>query len=423
MKHPKGIVGLVHLGCAKTRVDAERLLAQRARSGWMVGASARADLVIVSTCAFINPAREESLNKIRGILKKKPHTNVLVSGCLPLWNSTFIKTMFPRVSISSKANLKRLEECGSARFLTTYPYAYLKIAEGCSRSCSFCLIPRLRGNFRSLEDDILLKEARQLKAMGIKELVLVAQDVTSYGVDLAGSPKLVELVGKLSEMNFTWIRLLYMYPNLVTRKLLKSLKAVGNVVPYLDIPLQHSHPKVLRLMGRGEKCGGPERVVGIVREVWPEAALRSTFMVGFPGEGEEEFGHLRDFILQTKFDRLALFPFYEERGSAASGFPEKVPQVLKEERYENLFKIQKQIYWQYNRNCEGRTLKVLVDQERGGWLQCRSFRDAPEIDGIVRVKGEGRVGDFLDVRVKKGLAYDLIGEIEKEEPDVQESSN
>ncbi len=423
MRHPKGVASLVHFGCAKTRVDGERLLAQKVSSGWAIGSPEDADYIIVNTCAFINPAREESLREIERILARRSKIDLLISGCLPLWNLEIMRRKFPRASFSSMAGLKRLEERQSERLLTTYPYAFLKIAEGCNRKCSFCLIPCLRGHFRSLGADFLLKEARQLKARGIKELVLVAQDTTSYGMDLTGRPRLVELVKRVSELGFEWIRILYMYPHLVTRGLLRSFKALGNVLPYLDIPLQHSHPRILKLMGRGEKRGEPERILGHVREEWPEAALRSSFVVGFPGESEGEFEHLKTFILENKFAKLAIFPFYAEGRTEASRLPDQVPVAVREQRYEIIFQLQKDIYYQYNRELEGKLLHVLVDEKNGKWLHCRSFRDAPEIDGIVRVKAEGRVGDFLTVRVKKGLAYDLIGEIEQEELNAQESSN
>jgi len=429
----KGIVGLINLGCPKNRVDGERILADYAQRGWVVGQPEEADLLIVNTCTFIEPATEESWAAIEDAVEKCPggrRRKVVVTGCLVQRDRSALAEAFPEVrSFQDLGEVSRLEARQAPRLVTTFPYAYLKIAEGCSRTCSFCLIPSLRGPFRSLPREYLLEEARGLRQAGIKEIVLVAQDATLWGIDQHGSPRYLDLVAEIADLGFPWVRLLYLFPQRVDRGFLRRLRQIPAVVPYLDIPVQHTNDRILGLMKRPGGSAEVQRVLDAVRTEWPEAALRTSLIAGFPSETESEFQELYDFVEKNRFDRLALFPFYAEEGTGAARLSGQLPSNEKERRYDALWKLQERIYSEKNQGLVGAQLRVLVDhpdpEEPATWL-CRSTRDAPEIDAWVRVQAQSNAalecddtnnispGAFLTVRIIRGLVYDVVGELLKE---------
>ncbi len=411
-------VSLINLGCPKNRVDGERQYAQFACEGFALSGPEDSEVLLINTCAFIEPAVKESLRYIRHAVKWKMEgklERIVVMGCLPERVGESLKSKFPEVDqLIFKETPCLLEENEAPRVLTTFPFAFLKIAEGCNRECAFCLIPQLRGGYRSLELPFLLKEARQLREMGIQELVLVAQDTTYWGIDRVGKPLLLNLVEEISKIGFPWIRLLYLHPQLINRRFVLALKAIPGVLPYFDLPLQHIDSRILSLMKRGQKEKEIREVVRLIREGWPEAAIRGTFIVGFPTEGKKEFQKLLNFIREVEFERLAVFPFFPEEGTKARELPEQVEEKEKKERFKEIISFQKDIYLKKNRGLLGKKEIVLIDRQENGYCLGRTFRDAPEVDLTVRIKEALPVGSFQEVMITKANVYSLIGKTEKE---------
>lgn len=412
-------ISLVNLGCPKNQVDGERMLAHFRQKGFQLVPEQHADWLLINTCAFIDPAKKESLEEIQRAIQRRQNGRldaILVMGCLAEDLRDRLQEDFPQIhQIYTMSDIQALEAVGSPRALTTFPFAYLKIAEGCHRQCSFCRIPSLRGSYRSLPPEWLEREARDLFGTGIQELVLVAQDTTSWGIDIYGKPQLVELIKRLAPIGFPWVRLLYLHPQWCDRKFLRAVKELPGVVPYLDIPFQHIETDVLAAMKRSESESDIRRIVKEVRDEWPEACLRSTFIVGFPGETEQAFEKLLAFINEVKFDRLAIFPFSAEEGTTASTLSGQISEGIIQQRYQRLWIAQKKIYQETNRGWVGCNMKVLVDRRKSGEMVGRTFRDAPEIDSHVRIKGSKEAGRFVNVLITKTVGYDLIGEIGEEE--------
>jgi ribosomal protein S12 methylthiotransferase len=296
--------------------------------------------------------------------------------------------------------------------------AYLKVAEGCDYRCAFCIIPHLRGNQRSRPIESIVAEAKQLAAQGVKELVLISQITTNYGLDLAGKPQLAELLRALGEVEIPWIRVHYAYPTGLTEAVLTAYREVPNVLPYLDLPLQHSHPEVLRAMNRPWQADVTGGVLRRIREQLPESVLRTTFIVGFPGESEEHFQHLLDFVTEQQFDHVGVFNFSQEEGTPAADLPDQVPAEVAAERKDRLMALQQPIAAARNASWVGRIVDVLIEQENpsSGEMLGRCARFAPEVDGEVRVHpGEGGLcaapGTMVPVRITAADTYDLIGEV------------
>lgn len=411
-------VSLINLGCPKNRVDGERQFAQFASQGFALSDPEESDILLINTCAFIEPAVKESLRYIRQAVKWKKEgrlERIVVMGCLPQRVGEGVKSQFPEVDqLIFKETPCHLEEKQAPRVLTTFPFAFLKIGEGCNRECAFCLIPQLRGSYRSLELPFLLKEARQLREMGVQELVLVAQDTTYWGIDRVGRSLLLDLVEEISKVGFPWIRLLYLHPQLINRKFILNLKTIPGVVPYFDLPLQHVDSRILSLMKRGQTEKEIKEVVCSIREGWPEAAIRGTFIVGFPTEGEKEFKKLFHFIEEVRFERLAVFPFFPEEGTKARELPQQVEKKKKMERFKEVISSQKKIYLQKNRELLGRKEIVLIDRQENNFSLGRTFRDAPEVDLTVKIKKALPVGSFQEVMITKANVYSLIGKTDKE---------
>lgn len=440
-------VALTSLGCDKNRVDSEVMLGLLAKAGFrLVADEAEADIIVVNTCCFIKDALEESIETILEMAKYKETgrcKGLIVTGCL---GQRYEKEFFdelPEVdavvgtaayeSIAEVADavlqggrqVKRLEdidrpmdgENGCLRLQSTAPYfAYLKISEGCDNHCTYCVIPKLRGRHRSRTLESLIAEAEMLVAEGVKELVLVAQDTSIYGRDLYGEPKLHTLLERLNTIEgLSWIRLLYCYPETLTEKTIATMARCEKVCHYIDMPIQHASDTVLKRMGRRSSQALIREKISKLRTEMPDIAIRTTLIVGFPGETEEEFQELKDFITEIKFDRLGVFSYSQEDGTPAARMENQIDEALKEKRREELMDVQKSVSAALCEREAGTVKEVLIEgrlpEEE---IYCgRTRRDAPEIDGLVFVSSEEELysGDFVQVKIREAGDYDLIGDV------------
>ncbi|MEB3327230.1 MAG: 30S ribosomal protein S12 methylthiotransferase RimO [Synechococcus sp.] len=438
----KKTVAFAHLGCEKNRVDTEHMLGLLAEAGYGVSADEMdASVVVVNTCSFIQEAREESVRTLVELAEQGKE--LIIAGCLAqhfqeelleslpearaivgTGDYQHIVSVLERVEAGERVNQVSTTPTFVAdehlpRYRTTSEaVAYLKVAEGCDYRCAFCIIPQLRGNQRSRPIASIVAEARALAAQGVQELVLISQISTNYGLDLAGRPQLAELLGALGEVEIPWIRVHYAYPTGLTSELLAAYREVPNVLPYLDLPLQHSHPQVLRAMNRPWQAEVTAGVWNRIGEELPDAVLRTTFIVGFPGETEEHFQHLLDFVAQQRFDHVGVFTFSAEEGTAAAMLPDQVPAEVAQERKHRLMALQQPIAAARNAAWVGRIVDVLIEQENPttGEMVGRCSRFAPEVDGEVRVRpGVGGLsaapGTMVTVRITGADTYDLIGEV------------
>jgi len=437
-------VGLVQLGCAKNQVDGEEMLGAlagtRGEAVQFVADKADADVLIVNTCGFINSAKEESIAAILDAVRRKERGQVfkvIVTGCLAQRYGSDLAKEIPEVDaflgiesgptignvvfgarprqinlVETVADKYPLIPQARLRATTTPWTAYLKISEGCDHTCTFCAIPGIRGKHRSKPIERLVEEARQLAASGAKELNLVAQDTTAYGMDLYGRLALPELLTALSEVqDIQWLRLLYCYPTMVRQPLLDVLRDNPKVIPYIDMPLQHGDDLMLKAMKRGGSVEQYKRLFGKMREALPNLALRTTFLVGFPGETDAHFANLLNFVTEMRFDRLGVFTYSAEEGTPAFALDNSVPNKVMRARRDALMAAQQSISLQNNQKWLGRKMDVLVEARRGADAVGRSFRDAPEIDGTVLVKNCDAVpGTFVSARVSAAEPYDLEAE-------------
>ncbi|MDP3182902.1 MAG: 30S ribosomal protein S12 methylthiotransferase RimO [Desulfobaccales bacterium] len=438
-------VYVVSLGCPKNLVDTEIMLGRLVQAGWeVVGSPEAADLLLVNTCAFIAPACQEAVDTVLALARHKeadPAKRLAVTGCLVQRYGADLERLLPEADLLIGVHdfpwlpeiLNRPGGDGGqrlfngaaaydylapqARFPATPPYlAYLKIAEGCSHRCTFCTIPKIRGPYRSRPLATLVAEARQLAATGVKELILVAQDTTAYGREWGSQPGLGELLQKLVDISeLQWIRLLYSHPAHITEELLKIMASYPQICPYLDLPIQHGHDEMLRRMGRGY---GRQLVLDTsrrIREFLPPAALRTSVMVGFPGETESHFEALLELIEEVRFEHLGVFLYYPEEGTAAAGFNPQVPRRLARQRAQRLKALQSGIVKERLKALVGSVQPVLmegVSPESDYLLTGRLITQAPEIDGQVYITaGMGLVGEIQPVRLTRALPYDLVGEI------------
>ena len=435
-------VAFAHLGCEKNRVDTEHMLGLLAEAGYGVSADeADANVVVVNTCSFIQDAREESVRTLVELAEQGKE--LIIAGCLAqhfqeelleslpeakaivgTGDYQHIVSVLERVEAGERvnqvsANPTFVGDENLPRYRTTSEaVAYLKVAEGCDYRCAFCIIPHLRGDQRSRTIESIVAEARQLAAQGVQELVLISQITTNYGLDLAGKPQLAELLRALGEVEIPWIRVHYAYPTGLTPEVLAAYRDVPNVLPYLDLPLQHSHPDVLRAMNRPWQADVTNGVLARIREQLPDAVLRTTFIVGYPGETEEQFQHLLDFVAEQRFDHVGVFTFSPEEVTPAAELPNQVPAEIAAERKDRLMALQQPIAAERNAALVGRIVDVLIEQENpsSGEMIGRCARFAPEVDGEVRVMpGEGGLcaapGTMVPVRITAADTYDLIGEV------------
>lgn len=437
-------IGMISLGCPKNQVDAEHMLALMDAEGWeIVDYVDGCDAVIVNTCGFIDDAKKEAIENILDMVELKKEgviSKIIVTGCLAQRYKDEIVKEIPEVDavIGIGANgdiIKTVEEVMSGvdtienyppqcdlplegqRILTTPHYwAYLKIGEGCSNRCTYCTIPSIRGNMRSRSIENVIDEAKQLAESGVKELILIAQDTTSYGLDLYGELKLPELLNELCKIDsIEWIRLLYCYPDRITDELIETMKNQEKVVNYIDLPLQHADDKILKAMNRRGDQALIRNVISKLRTEIPDVVIRTTFIVGFPGEGEEEFETLAEFVNEIEFDRLGVFTFSPQEGTPAFDMEDQVDEDIKTRRGEVIMQDQYSIMEEKNNEKIGKTYRVVVEDYDGysDSYTGRTYMDAPEIDGLVKFTSHKDldIGDFVDVEIFDVEDYDLIGEV------------
>lgn len=437
---------LITLGCSKNRVDSEHLLARAEAAGWDILpesadlATAGVDTVLINTCGFIGDAKEESINVILEAAQAKQEgfiKRLLVFGCLSQRYRDELPGLIPEAdrfyTLAETSQLKadlgitdtQPDLIYTGRSLTTPGhFAYLKISEGCDRRCSYCAIPLIRGPHVSVPEEVLLREASSLAAKGVRELILIAQDTTWYGLDLCGKRTLARLMRRLSEIDgIDWIRLHYSYPDGFPEDVLEEMASNPKICKYIDIPLQHSEDAVLKAMRRSVDGAQTRALVEKFREKVPGVVLRTTMMVGHPGEGEEEFESLLDFVRQYRFERLGAFQYSEEEGTwGAAHLKDDVPAEVKQERYDRLMEVQSLISEDYNVSRIGSRERVLVDSFTDGVLVARSQFESPEVDGEILIGDAaslagldtaGIIGNFVNVRIKSASEYDLLAEIEQ----------
>ncbi|WP_303322732.1 30S ribosomal protein S12 methylthiotransferase RimO [Cloacibacillus evryensis] len=420
------------LGCAKNRVDSECLAGALAAAGHELVPSAEdAECALVNTCGFIRPAVEESIAAILDLeeLKKdKKLQKIGVVGCLVNRYGEDLPSEVPLVDFWARTEdwkfvLEQLKTPGDdARRRGTLPLSskysrYLKISEGCGNCCTYCAIPGIRGPLRSLPVEVIVKEAAQLAEEGARELCVVGQDLTVYGTDTDGRPRLIELLDALESSlpHDLWIRLLYLHPSRVDRALLERVAAGRQVLPYLDIPVQHGDPEILAAMNRGIATETLRGIFRTAREINPDFALRTTCMVGFPGEKKRHFDNLKNFVSEVRFDRMGAFTFFPEEGTVAAALEGQVPERTKNRRLGELMRLQEEISFGRQRCFIGRELKVLVEkiEREEGYAEGRSFREAPEVDGVIEIRNireDLKEGDIITLRVAEAMPHDMTGE-------------
>jgi ribosomal protein S12 methylthiotransferase len=442
---------LISLGCAKNTVDSESMAQLMLRDGYTASGSADdAEVLIVNTCGFIGPARDESYQVLNDLAaNKRPGQWLIAAGCLSQRYGAEVIERVPGVDalLGTRRWMDILELVGKLRRRTSPEplyhlpgdattvgrdegdvlriaqqgySAYLKIADGCRRPCAFCAIPLIKGTLVSRPMESILAEARALEAAGMREIILIAQDVTDFGHELGQHEGLATLLDAMvAEVpHVDWIRILYNFPGSVTDKQIEVMAKHKQLIPYLDMPLQHAHPATLKRMRRPANMDWVHRTLGKMRAALPGLALRSTFIVGYPGETEEEFQALMDFVEETRFDRLGVFTFSYEPGTTSEPLGDPVPQEVKDERKDRLMTLQQRISLEKNQELVGKTLDVLI--EGHGEVEGsnepvavgRSYRDAPEIDGLVFVEGDAPIGEIVPVRITGAMPYDLTGKIE-----------
>ncbi len=457
-------VKIVTLGCAKNDVDSEEIAGVLAGAGYAVG-DGNSDVIIINTCGFLEAAKKESIEAIREAVKAKTagHTKrVIVAGCLAQRLGAELALLAPgadayvgvgqmgrfdEIVRATPSSISPGEDLGSrparpgnggggrgvevsqplidispphhrwadveTRARAGRPWsAYLKVSEGCDHKCTFCTIPSFRGAHVSKPIERVLSEANHLAKTGCKEIILIAQEVTQYGYDLYREFTLPRLLRELNQIDgIEWIRILYFYPNRLTDEVIETMASCDKVAKYIDIPLQHTHPDTLRRMKRPWDGERYLKLVEKVRAAMPSVAIRTTFIVGFPGETDLEFEHMIDFIKEARLDRVGAFVFSREPGTPSYNMPDQVPFRVKRQRYDRLMRTQQEISQAVNQSYVGRELKVLIEDKRDGWLVGRSERDAPDIDGLVFVVGNAAPGSFVKAEVTAAEPYDLYARL------------
>jgi len=444
-------IGIKSLGCPKNLVDTEVICGKLREKGYQISEKIdNSDIVIINTCSFIRDAVEESIEEILYLVKLKEEgkiKHIIVTGCLPQrYKDDNLSQELPEVDaflgvgdlldidnviksvlqgeqiykVSPKP--KFLYNHNTPRtILTPKHYAYIKISEGCQNNCFYCLIPQLRGNYRSRKMEDIIEEVKMLsEKQSLSEIILIGQDTTLYGIDLYGEYKLAELLKKLSLLelnNLKWIRLLYTHPTHYNDELIEVIASYSKICSYLDLPLQHISDKILKRMNRPIKKSNVISLINKLRDRIPNLTLRTTFMVGFPGETDKEFEELLNFVKEFRFERLGAFIFSREEGTPAYDFPQQIPMRTKKERLKELMLTQQSISKEINSSYLGKEIEVLIDEiksEKAKIAIGRTKGDAPEIDGKIVIRGDNtQVGKIIKVKVTEALEYDLIGEIKK----------
>lgn len=443
-------IGIVSLGCPKNLVDSETMLGLIHEENYEItNDPSEAEIIIVNTCGFIESAKEESINTILQMAEYKKSGSckyIIVTGCL---SQRYAEELFSELpEADAIAGVEVYDEIGSIikrvmngerfimlerskpdviytsketflpRILTTPSYtAYLKIAEGCDNCCSYCAIPKIRGPYRSKPMEQVLKEAKALADNGVKELIVVAQDTTRYGEDLPGGKLLLaDLLKELNKIeSLKWIRVMYCYPNNFTDELIETFASLDKVCKYVDLPLQHASNRLLASMNRYDTREEVETLLAKLRKRIPGIVIRTTFIVGFPGETDADFEELKEFVEQQRFENAGVFAYSQEEGTVAGAMPNQIPDEIKQERYHELMALQAQISEEIHKDTEGQTLEVLVEgiEEDGSGLHYgRSYREAPDIDGLVFIENPGDIkpGCFVKVNILQGFTYESVGE-------------
>lgn len=443
-------IGVVSLGCPKNLVDSETMLGLIHEENYEItNDPSEAEIIIVNTCGFIESAKEESINTILQMAEYKKSGSckyIIVTGCL---SQRYAEDLFNELpEADAIAGVEVYDEIGSIikrvmngerfimlerskpdviytsketflpRILTTPSYtAYLKIAEGCDNCCSYCAIPKIRGPYRSKPMEQVLKEAKALADNGVKELIVVAQDTTRYGEDLPGGKLLLaDLLKELNKIeSLKWIRVMYCYPNNFTDELIETFASLDKVCKYVDLPLQHASNRLLASMNRYDTREEVETLLAKLRKRIPGIVIRTTFIVGFPGETDADFEELKEFVEQQRFENAGVFAYSQEEGTVAGVMPNQIPDEIKQERYHELMALQAQISEEIHKDTEGQTLEVLVEgiEEDGSGLHYgRSYREAPDIDGLVFIENPGDIkpGCFVKVNILQGFTYESVGE-------------
>ncbi len=437
----KNTFHLVSLGCAKNTVDSDSMAQLLLRDGYRsMDDPSKAAVLIVNTCGFIGPAKEESYRVLGELAESKLDGQVLIAaGCLTQRYGVEVAKKVPGIDgilgtrrwmdIVQVVNEVRkgkhpepiyhlpetatvgTDEYDALRVSVAGASAYIKVADGCRRPCAFCAIPLIKGTAVSRPVEAIIHEARTLRDNGVRELVLIAQDTTDYGHDLGMKDGLAILLEQLTDAvpDIDWIRVMYSYPGYVTDRLIEVMATRKQVLHYLDMPLQHAHPKTLYRMKRPSNMDWVYKTIGKMRETVKDLSMRTTFIVGYPGETDEEFQALYDFVKEIRFDRVGTFQFSFEPGTTSAPLGDPVDAAVKQERFERLMELQQNISLQVNQSYVGKTLDVLIEGFDNGISIGRSYRDAPEIDGMVFVEGKAKVGDIVPVRITGAMAYDLTG--------------
>lgn len=437
----------ISLGCDKNLVDSEMMLGMLLQNGYeFTDDECEADIVVINSCCFIGDAKEESINTILEMAELKKSGDIemlIVAGCLAERYREEIQTEIPEVdailgttaidevvrtiddvSRGVRANrYKSLEErplTGVKRVVTTGGhYAYLKIAEGCDKHCTYCIIPKVRGNYRSVAMEHLVSEAQELVGHGVKELILVAQETTVYGLDLYGHKALPELLRELCKIDgLCWVRILYCYPEEIDDELIQVMKEEKKICHYLDLPIQHASDSILQRMGRKTDSRHLEAIIEKLRREIPDICLRTTLITGFPGESEADHEELLSFIERMKFDRLGVFTYSQEEDTPAADMPEQIPEEIKTERQAQLMELQQEIAFDAAQEMVGRAVTAMIEgkvADENAYVS-RTYKDAPGVDGFLFINTDRELmtGDFVRVKVTASYEYDLIGELEDE---------
>ena len=428
-------IALISHGCAKNLIDSELILGILAQNGYEITLNEdETDTVIINTCSFICDAERESIHSILEMAEKGK--KIIVTGCLSQKHPEELKKEIPEICAVIGTTdftkiidvLKKVEQNNYVKEVSSSPVyiypenverqqitmgasSYIKIADGCNYRCGYCIIPYLRGNYHSRKIEDIVKEAKSLVKKGVTEIILVAQDTSSYGIDLYKKPALPELLKELNKIeNLSWIRIMYAYPTMMTDELLYTIKECDKVVKYIDIPLQHSHPEILKLMNR--PANDYRKMINHIREILPDVSIRTTFIVGYPGETEIHFNHLKEFIREMKFDRAGVFCYSREKGTPSYSMKNQVPKRVAKLRYNELMEIQQEISYARNRNFVGKILPCIIEcYSDEGEVIARTRYDAPEIDGVVNIKTRKHVvpGDIEQVKITGASEYDLEG--------------
>lgn len=427
-------VGVLSLGCPRNLVDSESILGGLALRGYPIVDIDKADAAIVNTCCFIEDAKSESIDAILDLIdlkRKGKLQKIIVYGCLaerykdklhkelPEIDAFVGKTSFPaRLSIAQAGSRPASDDWRENQELNRFPltpkhYAYVKICEGCINNCSYCIIPKIKGRFSSLDIDSILGKIERFDKNKVSEVNIIGQDITAYGLDLYGRTRLPDLLKKIIKMssNIGWLRLLYLYPSRISDELLDLIQNEPKVCKYIDLPLQHINDRILNLMHRQTTKQDILRLIDKIRKKIPRIAIRTSIIVGFPSETEKDFKELLDFILDVRFERLGAFIYSQEEGTQAYNFKNQIPDKIKEERFNTLMMQQQKISQGVNKEFLGGVIDVLIDEKEEDYYLGRSQYDAPEVDGLIYVDSKETLnaGDFVKVKITDTLEYDLVG--------------